>query len=82
MNTKTQVRPEMLAKLRGLNWKQKKQIADTLGVTAENISQAILREGRILLDVNFIRAAAPVIGLKSLSEYVTQEIITLPYEHE
>lgn len=82
MNTKTQVNPKYLKQLKALSWKQIEEIAKRLDVTPEAVSQAIKREGRRLITVDFILAVKPLLKFKSLEDYLVTEKITLPYEHE
>ena len=80
MNKKTQINPEVLARLQSLTWEQKEDISNQLGYSVQNINRAINRNTRQLLELDWIRVLLPYSGVMTLSEYVKLETITLPFE--
>jgi hypothetical protein len=80
MNKKTQINPDVLARLQKLTWEQKEDISNQLGYSVQNINRAINRNTRQLLELDWIRVLLPYSGVMTLSEYVKLETITLPFE--
>ena len=79
---KTQLNRAVLERLKNLKWEEKKEIADLLGITPEGYNNALRRESRQLITLDWAKVIMSYLGLKSLSEYIENVVITQPFEIE
>ena len=79
---KTQLNRAVLERLKNLKWEEKKDISDLLGITTEGFNNALRRESRQLITLDWAKVIMSYLGLKSLSEYIENVVITQPFEIE
>ena len=80
--TKTQLNRAVLERLKNLKWEEKKDISDLLGITTEGFNNALRRESRQLITLDWAKVIMSYLGLKSLTEYIENVLITQPFEIE
>ena len=79
---KTQLNRAVLERLKNLKWEEKKDISDLLGITTEGFNNALRRESRQLITLDWAKVIMSYLGLKSLTEYIENVVITQPFEIE
>ena len=81
--TKTQLNRAVLERLKNLKWEEKTILAKQLGLDSpQALGNALRRESRQLITLDWAKVIMSYLGLKSLSEYIENVVITQPFEIE
>ena len=80
---KTQLNRAVLERLKNLKWEEKTDLATKLGLKSpEALGNALRRESRQLITLDWAKVIMSYLGLKSLTEYIENVVITQPFEIE
>ena len=80
---KTQLNRAVLERLKNLKWEEKTILAKQLGLDSpQALGNALRRESRQLITLDWAKVIMSYLGLKSITEYIENELITQPFEIE